>query len=496
MNNETEQTVHLSEYYHILNKHKWTIVASLVVIVSLTMLFTFLMKPVYRADTTMVIEKEQTSSPVTGERLDYESYLSQSLTFNTHFKLIKSRAVMEKVIKELKLDRKDPDRDMEVSPWRALIGQFKANLRLLMGKEEVILSPEEKIARLAGSLMNKIDIQEIRDTRLLKVSVEDNDPVMARDIANAVVKVYIEFNITNRLQYSQNTLSWMSDQLYEVKKKLEDSEQTFLAYKQDQKLFSVEGKQKVITQKIADFNDSYLEARNKRLELDSRLNELERSFKEKGDILHARSLIDNTLIDSLYSQLLDLDVELSRLSKVYKSKHPKVVQIKTKIENTGSKLKQEIDKEMQSMKAERTVILSREKVLQSTISDFEGDALSTNRKELEYTILQRNVETNQKLYDTLLSRVKEANITGNVDASNLRVTEGAVMPTSPVKPKKKQNLILSIVFGLMVGAGLAFLWEYMDRSLRNEEDVRRYLDLPVLSVVPIADMKKANVYGA
>jgi len=372
-----------------------------------------------------------------------------------------------------------------------LLTQFKKNVRLLMGREEEILSPEEKLAQLADKLKKKIDIQEIRDTRLLNVSVEDHDPVMARDIANAVVRVYIEFNITNRLKYSQNTLSWMSDQLYEVKKKLEDSEQAFLAYKQEQKLFSVEGKQKVIAQKIADFNDSYLEARNKRLTLDAKLAELRRSFREKGDILHARSLINNTLIDNLYSQQLDLDVELSRLSKVYKTKHPKVVQIKTKIENTSKKLKQEVDKEMESMAAERAVLLSREKVLQKTISDFEGDALNTNKKELKYTILQRNVETNQNLYNTLLSKVKEANITGNIDASNLRVTEEAVMPTAPVKPRKKLNFILSIIFGLMTGVGLAFLWEYMDRSLRTEEDVRRYLDLPVLSVVPIADGKKA-----
>ncbi|MBW1806141.1 MAG: GumC family protein [Deltaproteobacteria bacterium] len=421
-NTETEQTVHLAEYYYILNKHKWTIIASLVVIVTLTMLFTFLMRPVYRASTTMVIEKEQTTSPVTGERLDYESYLSQSLTFNTHFKLITSRVVMENVIKELKLDQPDADENIEVSPWRALLTQFKKNVRLLMGREEKILSPEEKLAQLADKLKKKIDIQEIRDTRLLNVSVEDHDPVMVRDIANAVVKIYIEFNITNRLKYSQNTLSWMSDQLYEVKKILEDSEQAFLAYKQEQKLFSVEGKQKVIAQKIADFNDSYLEARNKRLTLDAKLAELRRSFQEKGDTLHARSLINNTLIDNLYSQLLDLDVELSRLSKVYRPKHPKVVQIKTKIENTSKKLKQEIGKEMESMAAERAVLLSREKVLQKTILDFENDALNTNKKELKYTIFQRNVETNQKLYDTLLSKVKEANITGNIDASNLRVT--------------------------------------------------------------------------
>jgi len=74
--------------------------------------------------------------------------------------------------------------------------------------------------------------------------------------------------------------------------------------------------------------------------------------------------------------------------------------------------------------------------------------------------------------------------------SNIRVAEPAVVPVAPVKPKKKLNLLLSIIFGLMTGVGIAFLWEYVDRSLRTEEDVQRYLGVPVLSVVPVAEKNK------
>ena len=490
---ETEQSVHLSEYYYILNKHKWTVAASLVVIVTLTALFTFLMSPVYQATATMVIDNENTASPLTGQRTDFDSYVSQSLTFNTHFKLITSRPVIEKVIKELNLDQPAKEAAIEDSPWKGILTHFKENLRLLLGKEEKFLSPEEKLSELTNRVAGKIDIQEVRDTRLLKVNVEDTDPVVARDIANALARVYIEFNISNRLQYSQNTLSWMTDQLYEVKKKLEDAEQEFLAYKQEEKLFSVEGKQKSIGQKIDDFNNAYVEARNKRLTTEAKLEQLRATLdNKKGEVSHARSLIENPLIDNLYSQVVALEVELSRLSKVYKEKHPQVVQAQTKLDDTTKKLREEINKEVKNLESERSVLLSKEKVLQKTVGDFETDALDTNKKELRYTILQRNVETNQKLYDLLLSKAKETNVTSNVDASNIRITENAVMPMYPVKPKKKMNLMLSVVFGLMTGVGLAFLWEYMDRTIRTEEDITRYLGLPVLSVIPVADSTKGR----
>jgi succinoglycan biosynthesis transport protein ExoP len=492
-NIQAEQSLHLSEYYYILRKHRWMVIAAFIIIVTLTMLFTFLMKPVYRAVATMAIEKERGSSPLTGDTIDYEGYLNQSITLNTHLKLITSRPIMKKVAEELQLDK---ETDLEISPWRNLLAQFKKNIKLLFGVDEKPISAEERLEAIADTLGSKTDVELMRDTILLNISVEDHDPVLARDIANAVANTYIEFNISNRLKYSQNTLTKMTDQLYEIKKRLEDSEAEFLEYKQIEKIFSVEGRQKVIDQKIQEFNDAYLEARNSRLALDAKLYELKRTLDKHGDIMQVRSLINNTLIENLYKQLLELEVELSKLNKIYKEKHPKIVQAQTQIDNTKTKLQQEIDKEVKSMESERSVLIEKENVLQKTLSDFENDALDINKKELKYTILQRNVETNQNLYNTLLTKVKEADITGNVDVSNIRITAEAVLPDSPVKPRKMLNLVLSVIFGLITGAGLAFLWEYLDRSLHTEEDIERYLGLPVLSVIPVADLKKSKTHSA
>jgi uncharacterized protein involved in exopolysaccharide biosynthesis len=142
---------------------------------------------------------------------------------------------------------------------------------------------------------------------------------------------------------------------------------------------------------------------------------------------------------------------------------------------------------MENLKAKRAVLLSRELVLQNTISEIENDALQANKKELQYTILERNVSTNRKLYDTLLTKIKASNIDENLDPSNIRIVEKAVIPQYPVKPNKKRNVLLGAVLGLIFGIGIAFLREYMDQSLRTEEDIQKYLDLPVLSVIPIAE---------
>ena len=498
-NLEQEQTTHLTEYYHILLKHKWLILASLILVSALTAFTIYRMVPVYQATCVMVIENERFISPLTGQRTEYENYYTQSLRFSTHAKLITSRPVIQRVIKKLKMDQPQDEVNIEIGPINAYIASLKAyiaglkqNLRILLGQPMKILTPREIQDWLIDSVKNKISIEAVEDTHLLNISAYDYNPDLAGEIANSVVQSYIEFNLDNRTSSSKNTLNWMSNQLYETQKKLEEAEEEFLAFKQQEKLFSLEGKQKGIAGKITNIDDINIETRNRRVEVETKLKELGRVDGSRVDAQHVRTLINNPLIDSLYSQLLNSEIELSRLRKVYKSKHPKIIQVKTSIANARDKFEAEIKKEVINLKAELAVLTQKEAALKITIEDFESDALTTNRKELKYTILQRNVDSHRRLYDILLERIKESNITDDIDVSNIRIAEPAVTPLAPINPNKLRKMILGILFGLMIGTGLAFLLEYLDKSLRTEEDIQRHLDLPVLGLIPEAEKRKSK----
>lgn len=488
---QEDRPKHLSEYYFILTKRKWKIIAACIICIGLALFHNATLQPVYKTTATIVIESERRTSPITGQIMDYESFYLGEINFNTHFKLITSRPVLERVVKNLKLDQIATTEASQKKSDPTFAAKFKQNIGLLLKRKNKPVVPVDNMEKFIAELRGDIDIEHVEDTRLLKINIINSDPVLAKNIANTLAKSYIDFNIENKLKSSRNTLSWMTDQLYATKKKLEDSEEEFLAYKQKEKLFSFSGKQDLIASKIADFNESYLKARNRRLELDAKLKELMPS-KSDANILYARSVILNPVIDTLYSQLLDQEVEISQLSKVFKPKHPKLVQAKTKMDKTRKKLNEEVLKEVENLKFERSILSAKEKVLQKTMADFENEALETNRQELNYKIYQRNVETNQKLYDILLSKVKESNIIDNIDVSNIRIVEQAVIPRSPVIQNKMRNLMLGLILGLMGGVGIVFFFEYLDRSLRTEEDVRRHLGLPVLAVIPEVENKKVN----
>ena len=504
---QEEQTIHLTEYWHLLLRNKWTIILSALILFTLVMLYNARLIPIYQGTATVIIDKESNQSPITGQRTDYESYLSESMTFNTHFKLITSRPVMERVIQKLDLDPADlsPQKGepsfAPVGALRQWISQLKKNVKLLLGLnnasvvgEDGLVETLDETTLLVQALQGMVEVEPIEETRLLKLKVYSPLPHMAREIANAAAQSYIDFNIANRLESSQNTLAWLTDNLYEIKKQLEDAEQAFLAYKQSAQLISLEDSQQVTAQKMREFNDAYIQARNQRLELDAKLSQIRRVAETGRNIPHVRSLIENPLITDLYGQLVKAEVELESLRKVYKPKHPKIVQITTDIQNIREKLRLELQKELENLRSERAVLVSRERVLQNTMQDFEQEAMDTNKKELRYNILERNVEMNKNLYDTLLARMKEADISGDIDVSNIRITEKATLPQLPVRPNKKRNLALGIIFGLMLGVGLSFLKEYMDRTIRTEDDVQRYLDLPVLSVIPKAEQAEGKGY--
>lgn len=319
-NPEQERTIHLTEYYHVLLKHKWLILASLILVSALTAFTIYQMVPVYQATCVMVIENEKSISPLTGQRTEYENYYTQSLKFSTHASLITSRPVVQQVIKKIKLDQLKDEINLEISPIKAYIAGLKQNLRILLGQPMKSLTPREIQDGLINSVKSKISIEAVEDTHLLNISAIDYNPDLARDIANSVVQSYIEFNLDNRTSSSKNTLNWMSNQLYETQKKLEEAEEEFLAFKQQEKLFSLEGKQKGIAGKITNIDDINIATRNRRMEVESILKELGRVDESRVDLQHVRTLINNPLVDSLYSQLLNFEIELSRLEKVYKSK--------------------------------------------------------------------------------------------------------------------------------------------------------------------------------
>ena len=293
-----DEGLDIHEYYRIVVKRKLLIILSLLLCVLLVGLKTYTMDPLYKATALVAIDSSSLKSPLSGEAVR-DSWFQETSKFNTHARLYTSRPVLEKVVNTLGLlDEKPKSVDKKSQFWEFIKQlkdsiRIKENIKILLGRESVQNKPISKLDKAVKKLQGQVEVNPVRDTILYEISVEDEDPDMARDKANSVAEAYIEFNIDNHIEYSRNSFQWMSDQFYGVKKKLEDAERDFLNYKEQERLFSIEGRQDEILHKIRDMNNAYLKARNKRLELQANYQEIKSlTSLNKADILQARSLLN------------------------------------------------------------------------------------------------------------------------------------------------------------------------------------------------------------
>lgn len=485
---DIDEHVHLSDYLYVVRRRKGVIVAFMVILVTLVAVVTFTMTPTYKATARMVIDKESKKSPLTGEQLDYESYASESLTFQTHFKLIKSRPVLSKVYEVLNLaDRMDQDGSAgAVATFVGSVGRNLKKLALLFqGRSSDSRQPKEEAHDInpVAVLDQKIDVEQVRNTRLVLVSAQDQDPAMAQAMANTVCNAYIQYNMDLRLEATQGVLSWLADEMGKMKEKLEESEARFLAFKEREKIFSITGKQKVHTQKIGEINTSYINTRSSRVDIEARIAELERILASDALVEFPPAFARNELLSSLYEEQALLAIELKKNQRVYKAKHPQIVKITTKLDQIKKRFRTELQKVLLSLQSEHAVLATREEALQEALEKYENDALETNKKEAGYAILEREVKTNKELYNVMSTKVKESMISQGIETVNIRLAEPASRPASPFKPKKMLNILLAILGSLMGGTGLAFFLEYLDQTVKTPDDLENHFRLPVLAVV-------------
>ncbi|HID30671.1 MAG TPA: hypothetical protein EYP19_11790 [Desulfobacterales bacterium] len=296
-----------------------------------------------------------------------------------------------------------------------------------------------------------------------------------------------------RLETTQRILSWLGDQMGKMKEKVEESEARFLAYKEREKIFSITGKEKMQSQKIEEVNASYIDTRAKRMDIEARIAEMGRLLAGDEVVEFPPGFARNELLTSLYQEQVLLGIELKKNQKVYKNKHPKMVEITTKLEQIKNRFRLELQKVLLALRSEHTVLEARGKALQEALDQYERDALETNKKEAQYAILEREVNTNKELFSMMSAKFKESMISQGIESANIRLVEPASRPIHPFKPRKKLNIFLSIIFGLMTGVGLAFFLEYLDQTVKNPEDIERHFGLPVLAVVYDVSEDKSRV---
>jgi len=509
-----EREIHLRDYLRVVNKRKGTIATFFVVIAAVTFLAVFARdsKPVYRASTKALIEKNLSAS-LTGQRYSYGGYDPDFL--QTQTQIIRSEGVAEKVVDAVGVEKmynaffsekEDQTESFIVSARKWLSGLFRSFKEMIgikspgasagQGNQETDESDEEeqevsKAEMLKSMVRGGISVMPIEGTQVVSISYTSSNPVLSGKIANSVANAYIEELLDKRMEASSHSIEWMKKKAELQRKKLEKSEQKLHQYKKKHDIVTVEDRLAILPERLSKLSGKLTQAESERKELESVYNQVKN--KSDRELENLSIISESVSIDEINKKILLAEQKVSELSKKYGPKHPRMIAAKDELSGLKQKKHEEIQKAVQRIKNEYLLAKNQEEEFRKMLKKTKNETELLNEKSIQLSILKRQVDTNKYLYDALIKRIEEKGLTEKSQQVNVWVIEKAKTPQAPLPNNKKRNILLGLVFGVFGGIGFAFFLEYLDNTVKTPEDIEMKNDVPVIGSIDLLKDKKTNI---
>jgi len=438
-----EKQTHLRDYLEILVRRKWIVIVFLISVIVTGTVATFMMKPLYKATTTVQLRSGKT------EIVTFKDVYKEVNDLETQYNILASKNLAEKVVAKLTSEKIEEN-----------------------GKKISI-----------GRIMEGLEVEPIKKTELVSVNFISQDPDVAAYVANTIAAEYINFRQESKLKPAQLGGMRLRKEVDDTRARLEASEKQLNEY--------VAKSEFVFTRNDIDYENLLAQ---KYSALDKELNQItaERISKEaiyqevKKSGIDYNVVLEKPIIQSLMKDYITLESEYSNLLLIHKPEYPKMLQLKDQIETIKKRIEIEEQNVINTLHSDYQLALKKEKLLSSAIAKIRQDVTVLQRDMIQFQILKREVETNRIMYDSLLQRLKEVDISTTLTESDVQILDKAQSPRKPFKPKKAYNIALSLLFGLFGGVFLAFFVEYFDNTIKTDADIERISRLPVIGYIPIS----------
>jgi len=455
---------HLYDYLSILRKHLWLILSFLLAVVTIVTVETFRENPVYVASATLEIDRENTNI-LPFQSTDSSDYMADLDNYiDTQSRILTSETLALQTIRILGLNA-NPE-FAGASESEAIVSGSLKNQKL----------PPE-----IGAFLGSLSVKRIPSTRLLTVSFESTDPRGAARLLNAHLENYVEQNYKSRYEATADASKFLQSELDELSVKVRRSEDARIAYERANQIWLVgdNSSSNVTTQRLADLNKQLTEAQS-----DSLRKQALYEFAKAGDVDAVPQIRDNNVLSGMRARRADLSMQYNDALNQYGPNFPKVQRLQAQMKELDEQMLRERKGLITQLESDYREAKQHEELLSRALDEQKAEANVMSQKMIEYNILKREAEANKTLYDSLQTKLKEAQIASGLKSSNIRIVDPALVPTAPARPAKTRNIVLAFLVGLVGGIGLALLREYLDNTVKTPDDVETLARLPSLAVVP------------
>lgn len=452
----------LSKLRSLALEYRWMLAGIIALAIALALVITLLTPPQYTATARIEINP-LTESVTQVEGALPTTPLDNREFYQTQYNLLDSQSQAARVARSLNL----------LSDEEFLVQH---------GLEELDGDVSIRLRRVAHVLLDGIEITPIRGSALVDISYTGPDPRRSSRIANEWVDQFVSGGLARRSSSSTEASEYLQEQLADLRQKLEDSERALVAYVRRTEIVNLDpgtdekGRTSVnrslTTTQLAALNEELAQATAARISAESAL--------AGGTNLDQ---LNSSALSAMRERRSQLSAEYARLLEQFEPAYPPARGLESQIDELDRSIASEearlrgatADRGQQARIAERR--------LSERVDQLKGEFISEQGQNIQYNILQREVDTNRQLYDALLQRFKEIGIVG-VGENNVFVIDEAEIPMRPSAPSLPQNLFLGLLFGLLAGTAAVFARESLNQSISSADDVRKYLNVPFLGGIP------------
>lgn len=368
-----EKEVNLRDYWKVIRKRQWIIIAFFLIVVITTAIGTFTMKPIFRATTTIQINKENP------QIVDFKEIFAVNTMdmdyYQTQYKILESRSIAKRAIHSLKLSEHPeflPKPETPFQKWKSNILNPISGL-FTSSNPNKDPTENEKETSFVNQFLKKLKIEPIRNSRLVKIHFDSNYPELSTQVSNTLATTYIQQSLESRFIATQQAKEWLTSQLGDLKAKVEKAEEALQAFGSKHDIISLEEKENVTMQRLTDLNDALTKAESERMAKEALYKQ---TRDRNSDSLP--SILENKLIMDLKQAYFHLEAQYMKLSETYKPEYPEMVRLESQMQAIQKRIDGELTKIIAAIKNDYESSLRREDLLRQA---FEQQKARVHRDE-------------------------------------------------------------------------------------------------------------------
>ena len=484
----------LGDYLRIAYRRRWLGGTVFTLVVVTAFIFAVTPTPVYQASARLQIERDAPNVVNFEEVITEGARSFRSEFYRTQYEILRSRALARATMDRLGLwDRPDFIDEEQFDPMSAAIRLATSPLRWFSSRRSGAGTGAPSETRVESAAINrfmsKLDVVPVRDSRIVDVRFESTVPALTAEVANTLAQEYIDQDLEFRQASSRDASAWLEQRIGEQRELVEASQLALQRYREEQGTVSPNDRQSIMAQELADLNGAVTRAAAVRIARESRYREIQAAQDDPRALDRFPEILGNPFIQQQKVRMAELQREATRLSGELGDLHPELIGVRADVADAEGRLREEVDKVVDSVRTEYEVARNEEEQLRSELDRRTQAALLLDRKGIEYGVLVREAESVRRIYDSLLQRADETSVTGELQASTIRIVDAAEVPLRPSRPRPLRTMLFGVFGATFLAFGLISFVEHLDDRLKTPDDIKTGLGQPYLGMVPKVDSK-------